>query len=655
MSINLGEPTVNSTLTLIMKLQRYRVLLYVVVLALCSPVQGASQGASLRGVVVENEEHGRGIAYVKVTVDSGKANPVGTDSNGSFLLEFEDDMRPGDSVQLRVQKQGWVVVNWTLLKTIIPSQNELPLVIILSKPEYREIYARQYYNLKGIEVVESRYREQIARLQGEHEATSRELERIAREREVALAQVTELSTKLARLPNEEFDDESYTQALKLFLKGDVNQAIDLLNETDFTAEIAQQKKKLDQLARELLLKAHLQSVAFDFVGANNSYKLAIKSFPDNLEVWLESASYWYQQKEFKESRFAYEKALTLLKDIAKEAPEYAKYGVVAVFSGLGMLNSVEGRTTEARAAYEEALALLKNLTLDNPLNLDREIAEILIALGELNHDEGRMIEARAAYEEAMDLLRGLPRGYPEFSAAIARALNQLGNLNLDEQRMEEARAAYEEALDVLRVLAKDNPTDYQPDVAITLHNMGSLNLNQGKMVEARAAYEEALVLKRKLAKYNPESYLPSIAITLNNLGVLHSIEGRVAEARAVHEEALSLRRELANVNPEIYQSDVATSLHNLGTLYFNDERMVEARAAYDEALALRRKLAEDNPQIHLTSLAQTLSSMGELYFVERRMSEARAVYEEALQLHQHLDVLTPLAIRYNIINLYVII
>jgi hypothetical protein len=89
----------------------FHCLVIVVLLILASaPVDAAI----LKGVIFANEMNGSPIANVVVADQAQTTNPSVSDDLGRFTLEFRQ-RRAGDTVNIIVKKEGYLVVNEILL------------------------------------------------------------------------------------------------------------------------------------------------------------------------------------------------------------------------------------------------------------------------------------------------------------------------------------------------------------------------------------------------------------------------------------------------------------------------------------------------------------------------------------------------------------
>ncbi|MBB3181162.1 tetratricopeptide repeat protein [Variovorax sp. Sphag1AA] len=571
-------------------------------LLVCCTTSSAAPSATLKGLVVLNQEGGEPVPGVSISADD--ANQTTTLSNGSFVLEFAKRV-PGDKTRIVVARPGWVVVNAIQLEPNLPGSNASPLQIILCKTAEREQWALQFYRLKGLQATDKEFERRLA-LQDRQGVTPAERELLLRERDQARSQAEELARRLAAKPPAE-GGGSYNEALRLFLDGKLDAALDALQEDRLDSEAAAAQKKLDEAAQGFLLRGDILALRFDFDGAGRAYGRAVKVAPGSADAWFQYAYFHQQQNKFAQAREGYERALGLYRQQGKSAD------VARTLNNLGNLHTDENRLAEARKAYEESLSIRRTLAQKNPDVYLPSVASTLNNLARLNRHENRLAEARKAYEEALSTYRTLARKSPEADLPyVAITLNNLGVLNREENRMAEARKALEEALSIRRTLAQKNPDAYLPDVASTLNNLGVLHRDENRLAEARKAYDEALSTYRTLAQKSPEAYLPYVATTLNNLGNLLSDENRLAEARKAYEESLSIRRTLAQKNPDVYLPDFALTLNNLGLLNRDENRMAEARKNFTEAQDIYRRFNATAPAKYETALRMTETNLASL-------------------------------------------
>jgi tetratricopeptide (TPR) repeat protein len=273
--------------------------------------------------------------------------------------------------------------------------------------------ARRLYRLKSFEAIEARYQEQVRELQAKGEATSAELGKLRQERDQAKAAAEKAAEELARVKPEEVS-ELYQRAMGLFLAGQVDDALQVLDDEKLRQAAEAAARQSRQVVENYLLKARILTTQFKFNEAEGAYEKAIRAFPESFQ-----ASF-----------------------------------------GLGVFCQELNRYGRALGAYERARALA-GLSGE-----EADVASTLNNLGNLHRDQNRMAEARQAFEEALGIRRKLAEANPEtYLPDVASTLNNLGLLHRDENRMAEARQAFEEALKIYRAFAEKNPERYQGDVA----------------------------------------------------------------------------------------------------------------------------------------------------------------------------------------------
>ena len=479
-----------------------------------------AEGAVLKGIVIENELGGPPLENVEISAASG-GNPTVSHSNGAFALEFPS-FHPGDRVRVVVKKSGHVVVNDVQLEQALPANPDAtPLTILLCKEGVREEMASRFYRLKSLEAIRQRYEEELAKLQEQQHENVEALSRLAQERHRAIAAAQTTAEQLAKV-NPEESSQLYREAMRLFLEGKIDRALNVLDEEKLrraTTAVAKKREEADKQLAELvqawLLKAQLLTTQFRFKEAEDTHASALSAAPESFEANFAFALFNHELNRFDKANEAYARAL----GIAQRQETVSK--VAMTLNNLGVLHRAQNRMEEARKAHEESLKIRRALAEKNPDTYLPDVAKTLNNLGVLHREQNRMEEARKAYEESLKIRRALAEKNPDtYLPYVANTLNNLGVLHRAQNRMEEARKAYEEALKSYRALAEKNPDTYLPDVAMTLNNLGNLRRDQNRKEEARKAFIEALDIYTRFAKRDPDQYSSRAALVKNNLEAL---------------------------------------------------------------------------------------------------------------------------------------
>src|SRR5262249_5300607 len=603
-----------------------------IILAVLGVVSKAQAAATLRGVVLANEVGGSPMANVEVSVED--ANPSNTGANGKVTLRFRD-RNPGESVRLTFRKEGYVVINDVQLEVTLPANpKEKPAIFLLCKEGVREEMARRFYRLKSNEAIEETYKKKFEEAQN---ASAAELAKLRQEHDQAKEAAEKAAEGLAK-QKPGGGSELYQTAMRLFLDGKVDEALEILRDEKLRelSKVAKEKKAeaekaTEEAIQDWLLRAQLLTVTFRFDDAEKAYQGAIETSPDSFLANFAFAHFNQELNRYDRARRAYAHCLELAKF------KGTNYDIAMTLNNLALLDADQNRPEAARNGYDEALKIYRELAQKNPDTYQPDVAMTLNNLGNLDADQNRPEAARKEYEETLKIYRELAHKNPDtYQPDVADTLNNLGNFDQANSQPEAARKEHEEAFKTYRELAQKNPDIYQPRVAMTLNNLGNLDKAQNQPDAAHKEYEEALKIVRELARKNRETYLRYVAKILNNVGNLDQAQNRPEAARKEYEEALAIRRELAQKNPDTYQPDMPDTLNNLAVLDAAQNRPEAARKEYEEALKIRRELAQKNPERYLPEVAKTLKNLGDLDQDQNRPEAARKGYQEALKIYREL-------------------
>jgi tetratricopeptide (TPR) repeat protein len=478
-----------------------------IILTMVSVVPKVQAAAGFRGVVVANEIGGLPMANVQVNAED--ANPNSTGADGKFTFTFPG-RNPGESVRLTFRKEGYVVVNDVQLEVTLPANaKEKTAIFLLCKEGDRQEMASRFYRLKSNEAIEETYKKKFEEAQN---ATAAEVAKLRQERDQAKEAAAKAAEELAK-QKPGGGSELYQIAMRQFLDGKVDQALDTLNDEKLKelskaakARKAEAEKATEEAVQNWLLKAQLLTVQFRFRDAEKAYQQAIDTSPDSFDA------------NFAFARFN----------------EYLKHYETAT------------RT------YTRCLELARRRENKN------DIAITLNNLAGFDHDQNPVEAARKEYEEALKIFRELAKPNPDtYQWDVAWTLKNLADLDHDQNWLEAARKEYEEALKIRRELSQKNPNTYLLHVAVTLNNLAGLDHDENYLEAARKEYEEALKIYRELSKEDPDTYLPKLAVALDNVAHFDKTQNRLEAARKKYEEVLNIYERFAERNPERFQSEVA--------------------------------------------------------------------------------------------------
>jgi tetratricopeptide (TPR) repeat protein len=582
------------------------------------------EGALLRGIVVLNEINGRPVADVEISPGS---NPTISDNHGRFTLRFADRV-PGDSVRLTVDhKSGYRVVNEFQLKPTLPSDpNAEELILLVSTEADLEEMRRRFYRLKSDEAIAATFQEKLEELKRSGQDTEAAMADLRRERKQATDALEKLAEELARIKSGEAS-ELYQKAMELFLKGKVEEALEVLKEENLREAAENVERQRRQVVENFSLKARLQTMQLKFSDAEKTYEQLIKILPGSFEAYFAYAVFLHKLARYPDALAAYDQALRW-----SEKP----VGSANILNNQGhLLDRHLGKPAEALAKVEQALSTYRKLATEDDEQYSPDVAMTLHNLGFLHDKQNHGIEAIRAYDEAIRIRRNLVKNDAESHILeLAGTLNNLAACLMKRLEFEQALPILEEARTLSEKLTKNNPARLVPELGDTLHLLGCLHEKEDRLEQAQSDYEKASHLRRRLANERPEEFLRSAAETLHELALLHRNQDRFKEAATAFDEALTMCRKMAEISSAPCEV-MATVLFNFGEL-FTKQDPDQARQHYHKALEIYRRLAKAVPAKYLPEVADTLDRIGALHFEEHRADEARKHYSEALDIYRSL-------------------
>src|SRR5439155_19023023 len=253
-----------------------------IILAMVVVVPKIQAAGTLRGFVLANEETGPPMENVQVIPSEG--NPTNTGADGKFTFTFPNQ-NPGDAVQLFSRKDGYAVVNDVQMKLALQAHpDERLAMIVLCKEGDREEMARRFYRLKSLEVIDETYKKKLEEAQN---ASAAELAKLSQERDQAKEAAEKAAEGLAK-QKPGGGSELYQTAMRLFLDGKVDEALEILRDEKLRelSKVAKEKKAeaekaTEEAIQDWLLRAQLLTVKFRFDDAEKAYQGAIETSPDS--------------------------------------------------------------------------------------------------------------------------------------------------------------------------------------------------------------------------------------------------------------------------------------------------------------------------------------------------------------------------------------
>jgi DNA-binding SARP family transcriptional activator/tetratricopeptide (TPR) repeat protein len=292
----------------------------------------------------------------------------------------------------------------------------------------------------------------------------------------------------------------------------------------------------------------------------------------------------------------HEQALATARATGHQAAE------VEALTGLGRMNSLQGRSAQAADHYQQALKLAR------ATGQQTAEMEALTGLGNLHRTHGRYEQATDHYQQALQLA-----GATGHRIAAMEALIGLGHTHRLQGRRTQAADNYQQALQLARA------TGHHPGELTALTGLGHLHHKLGQYERATDQLEQALQLARATGDHAGELY------ALGGLGLVHRMQGQHERATDHCQQALRLAR--ATGHPEAEQA----ALSGLSNAYRMQGRYDQATDSSQRLFDLAHQSGNRNWQF------EAWQGLGRLQHATGHPEVALTHHEHALVLATELD------------------
>jgi len=589
-------------------------------------------GATLKGVVLYNELGGQPAPNVQLTGATG-ANPAATDSLGRFTLEFPS-MMIGDNVTLIVRLAGYEVVNdiQTINLSLPREPATKPLIVLICKTGLREEMARRFYRLKSLVAIEAEYKTKLAQLEKQNLTDTAATSKLLGERALAHDAANALADELAKHPASE-SSALYRRAMQLFLAGDVDGALSVLDDKALTLSMKEAKdnkrradEAIGEAVRAYLLKAQLSLTRLDFASAEFAYQEAIDAVPSDFLAHFGLAYLQQLRHQDKDAIRSYELCRTLTKNPAL---------LSASLNNLGNAYLNIHDADSAQSAMNNALTLRRELAKDGSDVNRRELAATLDNMANIDVEYHHFAEAWQSHEDAFNIRLALAQRSPNiYLGDLLESLTNLASLaHRQRTGMGSFKPYFDRAFPIMSDVKPDVTNSFLPNIAAVLDNVGNLIHSTGDYMRARIVFKNSLRISRVLASRTPEMFDPLVAHTLANLSVLDRDDHDLTNARAELEEATALYQKLSTTSPETFLPEVVAMSFNAARLDAEDNRLEKAEDEYKLLLERLRALSEANALLYRPLLARALNDFGRVQFIQGRLTDALRNCNEGLNIH----------------------
>ena len=424
----------------------------------------------LSGVVVEmNSKYKTGSTkYLRnVQIQAIGSTPQLSNGVGEFTLVFTD--RPLDNkARITASIKGYKVVNAKEVQsaTVVGRKSALKIVMCLES----ELVANQtkYYNIAK-ESIEKEYKKQILTLQQEGAkklqlikelekryntklATTTEAIAFLREKkEQAELRVIKLVEKFASI-NLDDQSELYKKAFRLFSQGNLDGAIELLENEDIEGRLKQNTENVQELNSSIQL-AEFYVLNNEYLKAEEQYELAIQYDSSNHELLYTLGTLYYDRVEYSKAEKFYLRCLGYRRSLIQENEKANKVDLALILNKLGTLYHDKGEYRKSAKFFLECLKYDRSLFQENEEAYKPYLASTLNNLGlsyfylrEYNQSEKYYLESLGYYRSLFQENKKV------YKLDIAKILNRLGELLYFHKDYNQSEKYYLESLEYYKQL-----------------------------------------------------------------------------------------------------------------------------------------------------------------------------------------------------------
>lgn len=650
-----------------------KAFLPLLIIAWLSPSLVAQQDIQLPGVVVEQNSkflNGKVNYLSNAQLKSSGANPQLSDVNGKFTLVFAD--RPeGDMANISVVKRGYETVNGKELVQAAVIGRRSPLKVVMCEKgtlaknqiAYYEVAQRSILATyqKRVNILNRKGQEKDQLIQQLEAEFNQEIRTVSRANELLLERLKKAQQQAQELANKwvtiNLDDESetYQEAFRAYLDGDIEKALEIINSVDLEKRLAlnaaaiekeeelieeiekrmwKRKQEIEQDVSQVVLKARLQNIQQQYGKAEESYLLAYKYAYEDLNLVFEIAAFYHTNKEFRKCQPFYQKALYIYQKQEEEGrvPDPSK--VAKIFSNYGSFLTDQKDYDGARQVLDSALLVMTEVD-----DLENDVYQDLLANLKLNLGEIYAVlepeQALPYFEEALSIRRELAKDSSESNLVnLSYALNNYALLVDKEPAIAERYCR--EGIRILEILSEDSQSRYLHDLATFYGNLGIFRKKQNDLPTAEVYYKKSKSILEELVSQHRKIYLGDLANVTLNYGKALLENNKHVLALPELQQSFRYYQELVEDYPEIYRENLAMLCNEIGILLREQGDIAGAKEKYEIAYPIYEELVKAKPDLYLSDLGIMLNNLGQIHDDNNEFAQAEKYYLRGIEIWRQL-------------------
>lgn len=366
-----------------------------------------------------------------------------------------------------------------------------------------------------------------------------------------------------------------------------------------------------------------------------------------------------RENKLKEAEAAYTESLIIQQKLVKADENTYLQDLALPYHNLGILYYRTNRHPEAERMYKLAIESRRKLAEKKGDEYLAFLAVTANNLGALYVQDKKYEEAEKTYLEVLEVRRKLAGDDDKSQMSVADICGNLGTLYNRLERTEDAEKMFKESLDIHSAILEkyeaeqtDAPQtieNLRKKAASTSNSLGIISLRLKKEEEAVAYYKQAIEIYEKLAKENPDEYEPSIAMVCYNLFNAYRSQKNSAEALIYYrrttqicearKDTNAMCRQLAQtlnadrINAVKQQAETAAKVMEQARNQQESGLFEEAIRTYQQAAKMYQALPGLD---HMAQAALVYNEMGLLYWDTLKTEDAERCYKTSLQIYEQM-------------------
>lgn len=378
---------------------------------------------------------------------------------------------------------------------------------------------------------------------------------------------------------------------------------------------------------------------------DQEYEAGLAPALDNL------GSLYQETKDYTQSEAAFLESLEIYRRLTKsDRNKYEPKLSISTYN-LAHLFAETNRFSESEKLYLESLEIRRRWAKKQPEAYEQSLALVLGSFGSLYYNAKDYAKCEPLYLESYQIYQRLAKKEPSiYNPKLAVAKFNLAIEYYHTGKIPESVTLWIEVYEMFQQLSQKEPSLYNDELKTTKGNLEELApwleseaidyRDNGQYEKSETYYLKALDLYRLLAKENPTQYEPEIAGTLNSIGILYIKTKRFPECESAFKESLAVYERLAKTNLETYQSEVVRMKNNLSALAYqlrknvsqdkDGKHYMENEALLTQAVEIYRFLAKNSSNDYKSEIAATLGSLSYNCLFNSHWKEAEQAAREGL-------------------------